>query len=36
VDSYEAATRINLLMSQLETSYALTGRISRMSLLSYI
>ena len=36
VDTYEAATRINLLMSQLESSYALTGRISRMSLLSYI
>jgi flagellar hook-associated protein 3 FlgL len=36
VDAYEAATRINLLMSQLESSYALTGRISRLSLLSYI
>jgi flagellar hook-associated protein 3 FlgL len=36
VDIYEAATRINLLMSQLETSYALTGRINRLSLLSYI
>lgn len=36
VDPYEAATRVNLLMTQLETSYALTGRINRMSLLSYI
>jgi flagellar hook-associated protein 3 FlgL len=36
VDSYEAATRVNGLMTQLEASYALTGRISRMSLLSYI
>jgi flagellar hook-associated protein 3 FlgL len=36
VDPYEAATRVNLLMTQLESSYALTGRISRMSLLSYI
>lgn len=36
VDSYEAATRVNVLMSQLEASYALTARISKMSLLSYI
>lgn len=36
VDPYDAATRVNLLMTQLESSYALTGRISKMSLLSYI
>lgn len=36
VDPYEAATRVNMLMTQLESSYAITGRISRMSLLSYI
>lgn len=36
VDPYEAATRVNLLMTQLESSYALTGRISRMNLLSYL
>lgn len=36
IDPYEVATRINLLMTQLEASYALTGRISRMSLLSYL
>lgn len=35
-DPYEAATRVNLLLNQLESSYALTGRISRMSLLSFI
>lgn len=36
VDPYEAATRVNLLMAQLESSYALTSRVSRMSLLSYL
>ena len=36
VDPYEAATRVNSLMTQLETSYAITARISRMSLLSYL
>lgn len=36
VDPYEAATRVNLLMVQLESSYALTSRVSRMSLLSYL
>ena len=36
VDAYETATRINVLMVQLETSYAVTGRINRLSLLSYI
>ena len=36
VDSYEAATRVNLLMTQLEASYSLTGRIGRLSLLNYL
>ncbi|MFM8747618.1 MAG: flagellar hook-associated family protein [Aestuariivirga sp.] len=36
VDSYEVATRVTLLMTQLESSYALTARIGRMSLLSYL
>lgn len=36
VDPYEAATNTNLLMSQLEASYALTARLSRLTLLSYI
>ena len=36
VDSYEAATRVNALMSQVEVSYALTARIREMSLLRYL
>ncbi len=36
VDPYEAATRLNVLMAQLQASYELTSRISRMSLLSYL
>ncbi len=36
VDPYEAAAHVNALMTQLESSYAITGRISRMSLLNYI
>lgn len=36
VDSYEAAARVNVLMTELEASYALTARISKMSLLSYL
>lgn len=36
VNSYEVATRVTLLMTQLESSYALTARIGKMSLLSYI
>lgn len=36
VDKYEAANRANALMTQLEASYTLTGRISQLSLLKYI
>lgn len=36
VDPYEAATRVNTLTSQLEASYSLTARLSRLSLLNYI
>ncbi|CAN5119002.1 flagellar hook-associated family protein [soil metagenome] len=36
VDPYEAATRVNTLMSQIETSYALTGRLNDLTLLKYI
>lgn len=36
VDPYEAATRVNSIMTQLETSYALTGRIGQLSLLDYL
>jgi flagellar hook-associated protein 3 FlgL len=36
VDPYETATRINSLVLQLEASYAITGRLSKLSLLEYI
>ena len=36
VDPYAAGMRVNMLMTQLESSYAVAGRISRMSLLNYI
>lgn len=36
VDPYEAATRVNALMSQVEVSYSLTARIRQMSLLRYL
>ena len=36
VDPYEAATRTNTLQTQLEASYTLTGRISKLSILNYI
>jgi flagellar hook-associated protein 3 FlgL len=36
VDPYEAATRVNALMSQVEVSYSLTARIREMSLLRYL
>jgi flagellar hook-associated protein 3 FlgL len=36
VDSAEAATRVSNLMNQMEASYAVTGKLSRLSLLSYI
>jgi flagellar hook-associated protein 3 FlgL len=36
VDPYEAATRVNALMNQIETSYALTGRLQNLSLLNYL
>jgi flagellar hook-associated protein 3 FlgL len=32
VDPYEASTRVNALISQIETSYALTARIQQLSL----
>lgn len=35
-DKYEAAMRVNALQSQLEASYTLTGRISRLSILNYV
>ncbi len=36
VDTYEVATRINQLTTQLEASYSVTSRISRISLLNYL
>ena len=36
VDPYEAATRVSALVSQIETSYALTSRIQQLSLLKFM
>ena len=36
VDPFEAASRVTTLMTQLETGYALTARIQRLSILNYL
>jgi flagellar hook-associated protein 3 FlgL len=36
VDPYEASTRVNSLLTQIETAYALTARIQRLSLVNYL
>jgi flagellar hook-associated protein 3 FlgL len=36
VDPYEASTRVSNLLTQIETSYALTARIQQISILRYI
>lgn len=36
VDPAEAATRVNSLMTQIETAYTLTARITRLTLTSYL
>lgn len=36
VDQYDAASRLTLLQTQLESSYAVTARLSRMSFLNYL
>jgi flagellar hook-associated protein 3 FlgL len=36
VDPYEASTRLNSLMTQIETSYVLTGKIQQLTLSKYI
>lgn len=36
VDAYEASTRMQTLLDQVETSYALTARIQQMSLTNYL
>jgi flagellar hook-associated protein 3 FlgL len=36
VDPYEASTRVNTLMTQIETAYSMTARIQQLSLLNYL
>jgi flagellar hook-associated protein 3 FlgL len=36
VDPYEAVTRLNALSNQLEASYSVTSRLSKLSLMNYI
>lgn len=36
VDSYEAATRVSTLKSQLEATYAITSQLSKLSFLNYM
>lgn len=36
VDPYEASTRVNSLLTQIETSYTLTGRLQDLTLLKYL
>ncbi len=36
VDPFEAASRVNTLMTQLEAGYALTARMQRLSILDYL
>ena len=36
VDPYEAATRLQLLETQLQSSYVLTSRLANMTLLNYL
>jgi flagellar hook-associated protein 3 FlgL len=36
VDPFEASTRVNTLMTQIETAYALTAQIQRLSILNYL
>jgi flagellar hook-associated protein 3 FlgL len=36
VDPYEAVTRLNSLSNQLEASYSVTSRLSKLSLMNYI
>lgn len=36
VDAYEASTRMNALLDQVETSYTITARIQQLNLMSYL
>ncbi|MFN2307540.1 MAG: flagellin, partial [Paracoccaceae bacterium] len=35
-DPYEAATRLNQLQTQLEATYAVTARLSKLSFLNFM
>ena len=36
VDPFEASSRVNALLTQVETAYALTARLQRLSLINYL
>ena len=36
VDQYEVSTRVNILTTQLEASYSITARISKLNLMNYL
>jgi flagellar hook-associated protein 3 FlgL len=36
VDPYEASTRLSSLLTQVETAYAMTARIQKLTLLNYL
>jgi flagellar hook-associated protein 3 FlgL len=36
VDPYEASTRVSMLLSQVETAYAMTARIHQLTILNYL
>ena len=36
VDPYEASSRLSSLMTQVETAYAMTARIQKLTLLNYL
>lgn len=36
VDIYEASTRVNALMAQIETSYSITSRLQQLNLIDYL
>jgi flagellar hook-associated protein 3 FlgL len=36
IDTYEASTRMNTLLTQIETSYTLTSRLQQLSLINFL
>ena len=36
VDPYEASSRLSALLTQVETAYAMTARIQKLTLLNYL